>query len=503
MSGAARRTWALFALTFVGISLVQLAWALVVPPFRGSDEHDHVFRAAAVARGEWRPDFQRVEDGRGDLVTVPGDLVTAAHPVCAALPYTGPDDCSASRTLADGQVQVGSAAARYHPAFYWVVGTAARPWHGAEAVYAMRAATAALCAALVALTLVTLRRSATTVWPGAALLVVLTPVTTYSMSIVAANGVEMAAGALLWAALLGVSRRRGAQDVRWFGPALLGACLLVTLRSLGPLWFVLILLAAALAVGRSAWWSALVDLGRTRLLAGGLLLGACLAGGVAWTMTSGTNQPAATDSFTGSPWPGIVEQPVVWVLQTVAAFPARDDSASPIVYALGLILFWALLAAGWRTSDGRGRLAAGLVVLASVLLPLAITVLTFASVGFAWQGRYGWPLALGVLLLAGRALDGAATQPSRRVGLVLVAAVAAVLATATAVGQLGVLHGELVTSPLATDPAWLRPSGALVVLLTALGCGLVALAAVNRRDEPAEAATTMPTRRTSASSLSR
>ena len=39
-------------LLVVGALLTQAAWLLSVPAFRGVDEFDHVYRAAAVARGE-------------------------------------------------------------------------------------------------------------------------------------------------------------------------------------------------------------------------------------------------------------------------------------------------------------------------------------------------------------------------------------------------------------------------------------------------------------------
>lgn len=42
-------------LVFLGALLMQAAWIVAVPPFRGSDEFDHAYRAASVADGAWMP----------------------------------------------------------------------------------------------------------------------------------------------------------------------------------------------------------------------------------------------------------------------------------------------------------------------------------------------------------------------------------------------------------------------------------------------------------------
>src|SRR3954451_5709421 len=80
-------------LLLLGLVLVQVVWIFVVPPFRASDEFDHAYRAAAVARGQWVPSSARAPGVRGSLVTVPDDLVQAARAECARLSYTSRQDC--------------------------------------------------------------------------------------------------------------------------------------------------------------------------------------------------------------------------------------------------------------------------------------------------------------------------------------------------------------------------------------------------------------------------
>ena len=51
-----RPAWRLPALLVLGALVMQAAWILALPPFRGADEFDHAYRAAAVAHGEFIAD---------------------------------------------------------------------------------------------------------------------------------------------------------------------------------------------------------------------------------------------------------------------------------------------------------------------------------------------------------------------------------------------------------------------------------------------------------------
>ena len=96
-------------LVFLGALLMQAAWIVAVPPFRGSDEFDHAYRAASVADGDWMPTTP-APDGRGDLVAVSPALVAAAQPVCLTYEYVGPDNCYPVSEQSDGKVLIATAA---------------------------------------------------------------------------------------------------------------------------------------------------------------------------------------------------------------------------------------------------------------------------------------------------------------------------------------------------------------------------------------------------------
>ena len=82
------------------------------------------------------------------------------------------------------------------------------------------------------------------------------------------------------------------------------------------------------------------------------------------------------------------------------------------------------------------------------------TVVTVGNAGTIWQGRYTLPLAVGILILSGYALDRSEVAPEKFWPLIHVGAVAVVVAHAWSVVAVQ-LH-ELQTSPLAGTGGGLR-----------------------------------------------
>jgi predicted membrane protein DUF2142 len=468
-----------FALTMMAVLLVETAWMLVVPPFRGMDEHDHAYKAAAVADGDWGWAHTPSPQDWGAFVQVPSDLPEAAAPICESLPYTTDDNCH-GRKIDDDTTEIASSASQYNPAFYGVVGTVARPFSGATSLYVMRLATALMCAALLGLAAVALRIWSRSPWPVLGLMLTATPMLTYSNSIVAPNGVELCAAAVVWSALLGLCR-----PLRDLPPqvrsrlvvlATVGAVPLVTVRMLGPLWLALILGTVALLLPREGWRPLLRS--RTTWMCASVVL-VFMVGAVGWDLVAKTNALTHAQNYSESPWPLLPQLEVLWLLQAVAAFPARDELAALPLYAIVAVSWWVLLAAALRHGRARFRVSLAVAVGVSLAVPAAMTVLTFASEGTVWQGRYGYPYSLGFCLLCGYALDRAGVAP-RRTPLV-VAGATLVWASTQVIGQLGVLLKQSRISPLADTSAWLQPPAWLVVVLTAAAAGLLLLAQLGPR----------------------
>jgi hypothetical protein len=472
------RTRRVFAITFAATLLTQLAWILALPAFQGIDEFDHAYKAAAVAHGEVLAPAEQAVHGRGGVVRVPASLVKAAGPVCASYDYTGRDNCRAIRHEPGGMVGIASAASRYNPVYYAVVGTLARPFHGAAFDYAMRVFSAIGCALLLAWGAAVTARWSRDAWPMAAYALVTTPVLLYSTSVGAPNGIEYAGALLLWTSGIALARD---PDPRPLLPFTVAASLMLLVHTTGALWLV-IALAALLLTRPRTHWRTLV--GSHRAAVGAAVLSVALVGlsCVGWVLLAHTNAPESDGPGHAPSVALLAVQNILWPLQAVAAFPMRDQAAPPVVYAALLLPLVALLVLGWRAAGARTRIVLAMLLAATVVVPTALTWLTFAELGTAWQGRYSLPLYAGLPLLAASALTG--NRPLRvpfRVALVGLIT----LGSAVSVAHLA---RDVVVSRPGRSAAEALPAGWLLVgVLAALGSlMLVPLVVGPRRSTPTD-----------------
>lgn len=463
-----RATLKLPLLLFIGSLLMQTAWILALPPFRGIDEFDHAYRAAAVARGEWVASQASAIGGRGQLVVVPKDLVNAATPECETYQYTGPADCRPVLDLGDGLVTVDSSAAAYNPVFYWVVGTPARPFSGDAALYAMRLASALLCSLFLALAGWATALWARSKWPVVGMLMAMTPVTIYSTSIVAPNGLEMAAALATWMALLGLTRRDlpAATQRKLVWAALPGALALVTLRSLGPLWLALVVLIVVAAMGPRLAATAIRRHSTPITIVSTLVIGATIAS-LEWIRVAGTLTPAPNPTPFPNPVGNTLSQVPWWFWQAIAAFPTRTEQAPSLVYTCCVVAGLALVILGCKVATRQLRLVFALTLGLAIGVPVLLGVATYSQRGEIWQGRYGLPFAFGVMLVLGLALDASGLR-HRLVRPGLLAGWLA-LVVANIVSVTNVLIEERANSPLSGTSHWLTPATWMVVLPMLLG----------------------------------
>jgi hypothetical protein len=457
-------------LIFAGSLLLQIAWIAAVPPYRGMDEFDHVYRAESVATGHWLPTAQREGyHGRGDLVRARAATVHAAYPVCHSYRYIPESDCRSARTFSDGTVLVASGAARYNPAYYAVVGIATHWLDPVPGLYVMRLLDAIICSLLIALAVWASALWARNWWPALGVVMTCTPIAMYSGSTPAPNGPEMFAGVALWTLLLGL--RVLAPDDPRVRPLLLAsivpALVLSTVRTLGPLWLALLILSILAVIGPGR----LTSLLRARAL----LLAAVSApvvvatlGSVWWTRTEGANSLAREpDLHNPDALASSLTLVPLWVLQSIGAFPDKIDPAPSLVYGAGLLLFLALTAWAFVRAGRLRRLSLLGVAVVAAGIPFLITLQTYSQLGPVWQGRYAWPYACGVVLLAAAILDETdAPLPSY-----LVLPGLAVLVMLHLPGPLSVLKHERKTSPLAHSDIWISHSPVLVGALVLAGLG--------------------------------
>ncbi len=482
------------ALVLLATLLAQAAWILAVPPFRGMDEFDHAFRAAGVASGQWRL-HDEAAGGRGLLVDVPADLVAASRGQCEELAYIVPETCDGDGPgTRPGTVRATTSAGNYEPVYYWVVGTAGEPFSGAHSLYAMRAMAALLCAVVLALAAWCLTTWVRGAWAFVGLLVGITPTFVYSTSLPAPNGLEMAAGVLLWTALLGLGGREGIDAAllrreRWLlAAATLSVVLLAGLRTLGPLWVVLIL-ACVVALRGPRNVLAVANRHRLQVAVVCVLAVATSAAVLLWTRGKVSVSPG--EQRTVESGVGQVFAWLNWILGSIGAFPFRDQPAPIWVYVCALLVLVTLLVEAVRRGAGSGRRAVVLAIVLFFVVPSVIVALTLKTHGGVWQGRYSLPFTAGVVMLAGLVLDRvrwrSEPRDARRVLVALT-----LLAVAQVVSVVHVQIAELDRPVSAGDGAWLHPPTMVTGLLMALACvgtGWIALLLARgpQGDEPVTA----------------
>jgi hypothetical protein len=245
---------------------------------------------------------------------------------------------------------------------------------------------------------------------------------------------------------------------------------------LGPLFVGLIVLVAILYHGRAAF----SFVGRHRALTGltAALVCVATAGAAAWTLHAGL-VGGAGELQGSTTWS--TSSVVLWPLQTIAAFPFRNQPGPIFVYPLVGGLVCLLTYVALRTARGLRRLALATALVAALTLPYVLTWLSRDGRGVMWQGRYGLPLAVGFVVIAGLVLDRARVRPAR--GLLVGGGI--VLAVSSAASLTKIVRDELGNRASSADGAWLAPPAWLLVVASVLAFA-VAVAAIWAPAEPAE-----------------
>jgi hypothetical protein len=369
--------------------------------------------------------------------------------------------------------RIATSAGRYNPWFYAVIGYASLPFSGVAALLAMRVAGVLCCWLMLALACVAARRWAQTAWPFLGIALSCTPVLVYSSSIAAPNGLEMCAGITLWCALLGLLGRDHLRiDTRLVVVATLAGTVLATLRPIGPAWCALVFLTA-LAATRSDLATLRQMARNARVRIAVAILIASTVVGAAWTIVMRTSH------LSTSHMPPITyaaqlritaEQVPLWLFQSIAAFPYRNEPTAPVVYVAYLVLGMGLLVSALTILRRDRWLSIALIAAIGVAIffPAVSTLATFEKYGASWQGRYGLPYTVGTLLLLTWALDRGGHQISYRVfvpafALYVVAQTVSVVAT---------LQRQIASDPLHGTGAWVAPTAPLLGSLAVLGAAI-------------------------------
>lgn len=473
--------WVSFAL----FTLLVTAWALANPLFAGPDEPEHVRRAASVAHGELIGPTRRGEPDHVRVVEIPGPFARA-H-ACFVFQ---PDTTAACEVNIDGgakgPVEYLHATGRYPPTPFAAVGLPSIVWPSRFGVYAMRLLGAALCGALFASALLSLRETKVPWLAISGFALALTPMVLFISSVVNPSNLEIAGGVGFWAsglALVGRARE-GVVDARLVARAGIAAAFLVLARPLGMLWLAI----AAVVLVLSATWPALRHLLQARVVqlwAG--IVGLCLVFELAWILfydTLGSKVPPGESAKGLSDFEVLKETFASTndsYRQMIGVFGWLDTPSPPITHVSWTVALVVLVASALVLTGPRMAVLIAALAAAIVVVPAVLEFIEARRFGLGWQGRYTLPLAVGLPIFCGFALTRRPTRvlQRRRVALVLGAALAITLMVAHFAAfavnlqryTVGLSGGLLFWR----HPQWSPPVSALL-LLVAYGVLLAALA---------------------------
>jgi hypothetical protein len=389
-------------------------------------------------------------------------------------------------------VTIASSAAIYQPTYYLAVGWVNHFLDGYAGLYAMRIVSGLLCAALWGVTVWVITGWARTMWPLVAVAVVLTPTTLYGLAIVAPNGLELALAMALWACLIGSVRVTNSMHrAHLLALAIPLAGVFAWVRPLGPIWLFFILAAWVVLLGPRGV-RVLLENHRRLVVVAAVVIAVCALTSAHWVLTHTTGEPADVYDIRGTRWGQTVRQIPLWFLQVISGVPFRNTPATFDVYVAGLIVFAFLLLPLLRCRTPRVRMAAITTVVSALGVAIWYTYSRLPTAGPLWQGRYAWCLALGVVLLAGLALEDRKLQTTKTVALLFAIPSLVIMHLRCLVF---VLRIETRESPL-TNGEWFTASAAVVLALAVTGLAMwfVGLSLTHRELSPAARTPTHETR---------
>ncbi|MDG6110067.1 DUF2142 domain-containing protein [Dactylosporangium aurantiacum] len=375
-----------FLIALVGFFLLGAAWALALPVNGTYDEKQHLVRAWAVWTGQWLP-HERTVDASGidtNAFTGPRSLLpTDADCTWIDKPAYKPASCltfTSDRT----EVLVPSAAARYSPVYYALVGLPLRISPDTTGLVLARLLSAALSAALLA-------AAFALAGPGllrAAVVLAATPMAMNLDGSLNPNGMEISAAVLLYVALLR----------KHWPTAGIAAALLLTIRDLGPFFAAAVLAASLFVTGTwvrsKAFWLPFAG-------------GAAFA--VLWALIASRTDAVDPGRPIAATTSGAILRDIAdnraefWARQIIGQFGYGETTVSLGLIGLWYLLIAALVAPALWLGTTRLRIAILAVGIGSAILLVALELYFAPKVGHFAHGRYVMPLGVGVVLLAGTA----------------------------------------------------------------------------------------------------
>ena len=489
-AGTQRLTW---WVSFAIMATLAGVWTFAVPLMDSPDEPTHAIKAAAVARGELTTSYTIVVSAFGirpvtevevprayaDLTPIASCFVHGRGPraPCALASQVGP---------AGPTTRAGTYVGTYPPLYYAIVGWPSRLLRPEDALYAMRLIGALICSALLASGLTSASRCSRRRLVVAASVLGITPMVIFLTASINPNGLEIASAFCVWLAALELVRHRGMAPTRLMVRLGVSSVLLVGSRPLSPAFVVVILGAVALLAGQRPALRRLASDPRVRATAA--VIAAATLGSAVFVIVNHSATAILKFPLTGHPshletahhsldlTGARIHQMIGvlgWLNLTTPPLPTwLVDGWEIAILLLGVV---ALTVGTWRH-----RLVLLALVSGVLVMPVVSEGVGAATYGYAWQGRYALPIAVGIPIVSGWVIDASNALPirvERWIAAVVAAwvAVGLVIAQGAMLAQLMFGVGARWTRAFESVP-WAGPLSPAVLMAACSAAG-VALAA--------------------------
>ncbi|PRY68909.1 putative membrane protein DUF2142 [Glaciihabitans tibetensis] len=501
---ALRRSGSIFWAALIFFSLLSTLWALAGPVFSVPDENAHATKAIAQLRGQVIGN--EVLGIRHIVVELPEGYEYNPSILCFAFHSETPANCGVE--LGDeGTTWFNTWVGAYNPVYYYLVGWPSLIFDGNASVYAMRIASALVGSIFLALAAQAALAATRARWMPVALLFLASPMIVYFTGAVNPQGLEVAAAAALWVALLRLLETWRRPDevllsrTYLWAVVAVSATLVANVRALGPLWVVVIILSCLIISG---WQSVKGIFSTVRSYWG---IGAVAVAGlfsVIWTLSGGSlsKQALPTDAplvgasfFSGfmlmmRRTPEFIEQSAGYFGWFDAPLPSQAHVAFFVAFALLVII----AAVG---TTRRGFLVMALLICLAIFVPALVQAYSVGQTGIIWQGRYALFLYIAIALVPGMLLSSQAGRRLHFLSVRMTVVVGALLAVFGIVAFVLTLRRYVVgnSMPMArmiSEPQWQPPLtwpvlvGLMVVVWIAFAAWMLRQAVLAARVDPVD-----------------
>ena len=393
-----------FWLAFGALFVLMSAWAFYVPAMAAADEPAHMWKAVATVRGQVvNPEILGTRE-----VAIPEMYRDAQDFMCNAFhPDTPESICDVSKVFTqetpEGVRQVVSPAALYNPLYYGIIGWPSLLPDNLVNIYLMRLISATISALFFAAGFRALRQADMPALSMVAATAVVTPSAVFLCSVINPQALEISAAFALWCQLLLVIRKPA--------PELLGrrmwllafiTVMFANSRGLSPFFLALIVISC---VSLQPWrftWRVIKDR-RSWLPILVAFLGTVAAS--AWVLVTnglegGGGPDAAPELLFRRVFKGTLYSTDTYIQQIVGTF-GWMDTVMPMWWVIMFsVAFVASMLLVWTVGSWRERtVALGTGLVFCVLVPAVLHGREARVIGWMWQGRYIFPVLIGLPVL--------------------------------------------------------------------------------------------------------